>query len=332
MKKDDDWIPEFNSIFKDELRDLLIYKRSNGYKYGKTKVYKLLALDKFFIKINLKKKYITQDIVDLWLQECPSNNAKTTKAKYFSYMSIFCNYLITTKHKNIIQPEPHNIKYHSEFIPYIFSNEEICKISKYIKKLIEKNQNNMNYKTFYVMFCLFYCCGLRFSEAHMLKLNNFDAKEQKLIIENSKNNITREIPLSNSLFTLLNNYITMNSYPYDNSYIFINNKNDHIYQGVVRYIFKKVLKGSKISLRYDGKSQRIHDLRHTFAVNSLKQMEQKGFDLYTSLSQLSVYLGHKSIRESEYYLRAVQDETKECQEQMKNYTKGLYESKVIYNE
>ena len=166
----------------------------------------------------------------------------------------------------------------------------------------------------------------------MLKLNNFDAKEQKLIIENGKNNITREIPLSNSLFTLLNNYITMNSYPYDNSYIFINNKNDHIYQGVVRYIFKKVLKESKISLRYDGKSQRIHDLRHTFAVNSLKQMEQKGFDLYTSLSQLSVYLGHKSIRESEYYLRAVQDETKECQEQMKNYTKGLYESKVIYNE
>ena len=82
MKKDDDWIPEFNSIFKDELRDLLIYKRSNGYKYGKTKAYKLLALDKFFIKINLKKKYITQDIVDLWLQECPSDSAKTTKAKY----------------------------------------------------------------------------------------------------------------------------------------------------------------------------------------------------------------------------------------------------------
>ena len=49
-------------------------------------------------------------------------------------------------------------------------------------------------------------------------------------------------------------------------------------------------------------------------------------------SVLSVYLGHKSITETEYYLRLVQDEAKECQEQVKKYTKKLYESKVIYSE
>lgn len=330
MQKDDNWIPEFQSIFKDELRELLIYKRSNGYKYGKTKAYKLLALDKFFIKINLKKKYINQDIVDLWLQECPSNNAKTTKAKYFSYMSIFCSYLNTTKHKNIIQPEPNNIKYHSEFIPYIFSEEEIYKIMTYAKKLAK--QDNINYKTFYIMLCLFYCCGLRFSEAHMLKLSNYDSINRKIIIENGKNNISREIPLSNSLFTLLNKYIMSNSYSQNISYIFINNKGTHISASTIRYTYKKILKETGIQLRYDGKSQRIHDLRHTFAVHTLKQMEQKGFNLYTSLSQLSVYLGHKSIRESEYYLRVVQDGIKESQEKIKKYTDILYESKVIYSE
>lgn len=331
MIKDDKWIPEFHSIFKDELKELLIYKRSIGYKYGKSKAYKLLALDKFFIKINLKEKTITQQIVDLWLQECPTK-VKTTKAKYFSYMSIFCQYLIMTHHKNIIQPEPHNIKYHSDFIPYIFTHEEIYKMLEYTKKLISENPSNINYKTFYVMFCLFYCCGLRFSEAHMLKLNDFDAIEQKIIIKNGKNGITREVPLSNSVFTVLNNYINTNIYPDDNSYVFINNQDNQIYHGVVRYIYKKVLREAKISLRYDGKSQRIHDLRHTFAVDSLKQMEKKGFDLYTSLSQLSVYLGHKSIKETEYYLRLVQDETNNCQKQVKEYVNELYESKVIYGE
>ncbi len=66
---------------------------------------------------------------------------------------------------------------------------------------------------------------------------------------------------------------------------------------MVRKYYKELLEKAIIPVRYDGKRQRIHDLRHTFAVNSLKQMEQKGFDLYTSTSVLSVYLGHKSITE-----------------------------------
>lgn len=36
-------------------------------------------------------------------------------------------------------------------------------------------------------------------------------------------------------------------------------------------------------------------------------MQLKGFDLYVSLPLLSVYLGHKHITETEYYLR-MQDE------------------------
>ena len=36
-------------------------------------------------------------------------------------------------------------------------------------------------------------------------------------------------------------------------------------------------------------------------------MQEKGFDLYTSLPLLSVYLGHKHITETEYYLRMVEE-------------------------
>ena len=36
-------------------------------------------------------------------------------------------------------------------------------------------------------------------------------------------------------------------------------------------------------------------------------MESKGFDLYTSLPLLSVYLGHKHITETEYYLRMLEE-------------------------
>lgn len=323
------FIPNFTSIFKEDLKYYILFKRSNGYKYGKVTCAELLRLDRFFNEINLKEKKIDQNIIDSWLQKCSETNKKSTQSRYFSRMSCFCEYLRMTSHENIIQPEAHNLRYHSDFIPYIFNQGEINRLFNIAK---DNSSIDINYKTFYVMLCLYYCCGLRFSELHNLQVKDYLEDEQKIIILESKNMITREIPLSSSTYNILSNYIKNNNYSNNEDYVFVNNRNKRISEYMVRKYYKELLEKAIIPVRYDGKRQRIHDLRHTFAVNSLKQMERKGFDLYTSTSVLSVYLGHKSITETEYYLRLVQDEAKECQEQVKKYTKKLYESKVIYSE
>lgn len=324
------YIPNFTSIFKDEFVDYIKFKRSNGYKYDRVRCYALLRIDRFFNEINLKEKRIDQEIIDLWQQYCySSKNCKRTQAEQFSRISCFCRYLRMTSNENIIQPEAYNLRYHSDFIPYIFDNNEIQKMFKIAKK---NSSNSKNYKTFYVMLCLYYCCGLRFSEVHNLQIKDYIDNEKKIIINESKNIVTREIPLSNSTYDILNKYIKNNNYINSDDYIFINNDNKRISEPMIRKYYKELLEEALIPVRYDGKRQRIHDLRHTFAVNSLKQMIEKGFDLYASTSTLSVYLGHKSITETEYYLRLVQEEAEKCQEEVKNYTKGLYESKVIYGE
>lgn len=329
MKRDNNWIPDFTSIFKNELKEYILFKRSNGYIYDKTKCYELLRVDKFFNKINLKEKYIDQEIIDLWLKECSYNNSKTTQTRYFSRISCFCRYLRMNSYENVIQPEAHNLRYHSDFIPYIFNDNEIQRMFKIAK---QNSLKDKNYETFYIMLSLYYCCGLRFSELHNLQIKNYIDNEQKIIIQESKNMVTREIPLSTSSYKILNKYITNNTYIDCEDYVFKNIKNSKISADMVRKYYNQLLEEAKIPVRYDGKRQRIHDLRHTFAVNSLKQMEERGFDLYTSTSVLSVYLGHKSITETEYYLRLVQEEAEKCQEEIKNYNKGLYESKVIYSE
>ena len=323
------FIPNFTSIFKEDLKNCILFKRSNGYKYGKVTCAELLRIDRFFNEINLKEKKIDQNIIDSWLQKCSATNKKSTQSRYFSIISCFCEYLRMTSHENIIQPEAHNLRYHSDFIPYIFNQSEINRLFNIAK---DNSSIDINYKTFYVMLCLYYCCGLRFSELHNLQVKDYLEDKQKIIISESKNMITREIPLSSSTYNILSNYIKNNNYSNSEDYVFVNNRNKRISEYMVRKYYKELLEKAIIPVRYDGKRQRIHDLRHTFAVNSLKQMERKGVDLYTSTSVLSVYLGHKSITETEYYLRLVQDEAKECQEQVKKYTKKLYESKVIYSE
>ena len=323
------YIPNFKSHFKDELRNFIIYKRSNGYIYGQDICCGLSKLDKFFLSLNTNKKIINQDIVDKWLLCCKSSNKAIMKGRYFSVISTFCKYLRIMGYFNIIQPESYNITYHNNFIPYIFSKEEIVKMNNILLNKTNINEFN-NITTFYVLFNLYYCCGLRRCEALNLQIGDFNITDKTIIIRNSKNNTSRIIPLTDKLFVLLSNYLKIRAS--DSKYIFISEYGKKFRKEYVTTLFKRLLKEANIPLTYEGKHQRLHDLRHSFSVHSLKQMEDKGFDLYTSLPILSVYLGHKSIIETEYYLRLVKLENENVINKSKNYTKNLYGKKDKFYE
>lgn len=47
---------------------------------------------------------------------------------------------------------------------------------------------------------------------------------------------------------------------------------------------------------------RIHDLRHTFAVNRLRQWYANGEDVQKMLPALSTYMGHKHLSHTSVYL------------------------------
>ena len=68
MNKDKDF--KFQSIFKKELSEFIIYKRSNEYKYSKPVIYRLCELDKFLLSLNNNNKIINQETVDKWLSTC----------------------------------------------------------------------------------------------------------------------------------------------------------------------------------------------------------------------------------------------------------------------
>ena len=313
---------EFKSIFKKELMDFITYKRSNGYKYSGPISNKLFQLDNFFLSLN--HKVITQETVDNWLSTCDSNNKEATKGHYFTAISQFCNFLRMNGYENIIQPEANKLKFRSAFIPYIFTDDEIKSMFNVIKQELATN-NDLDTNSLYILICLYYCCGLRLSEALNIELKDYNISEKTITIVESKNNVTRLIPLNDSLNNILLNYLKIRKS--DNKYLFITNSNVQYYKSKLYEKFHKLLKKAKIPVRYDGNRQRIHDLRHTFAVNALKQMQSKGFDLYTSLPILSVYLGHKNIVETEYYLRLIQSEAENISKHTVDYLENLYNKK-----
>jgi integrase len=50
---------------------------------------------------------------------------------------------------------------------------------------------------------------------------------------------------------------------------------------------------------------RVHDLRHSFAVQALIRWYREGADVQSCLPKLALYMGHVSIESSAYYLHWV---------------------------
>ena len=184
------------------------------------------------------------------------------------------------------------------FIPYIYSKTEIKKIFHILKN----DKNNKNELLIYTCISILYCCGLRIGELTNLKLKDFDIYKKILTIKNGKNNVTRLIPLTEELVEILNKYINNNFYLSDNEFIFLNKITRRYLAYIIRSNFKKIIIQAGILNTYKNKVPRLHDLRHTFAIHTLNNMLEQGFELYQCLPTLSVYLGHSSVYETEYYL------------------------------
>ena len=304
---------KFISIFKEEFNEYVKYKKSMGYDYSKDVVNTYVRLDRFFNNNNLTKKEITEELYDNWLikRENESNN---THAIRYTAIRQFCTYLIQNNYQNIYYSDEYNIKYKKEFIPHIYTDDEIINIFK-----LSANVD----LTFEVIIKLLYSTGLRISEALNIEIYNVNLKNNQISIINSKNNVSRIIVMSNSMSNKLKEYIDSKIY-FDTKYLFSSKGRKYSYKRV-RINYCKILDSLGIKAR-------IHDLRHTFAVNSLNQMVEKGYDIYTSLPLLSQYMGHKRIESTEYYLRFIDKYYDDITNSVNNYYGNIYPTFEVSNE
>src|SRR5215475_1614194 len=72
----------------------------------------------------------------------------------------------------------------------------------------------------------------------------------------------------------------------------------------LRYAFRCLVNRLGLKPRHGQRHPTLHSLRHTFAVNRLRQWYETGADVRVLLPNLSVYLGHVDLANSFWYLSA----------------------------
>ncbi len=297
---------DFFGVYQDVLRGYVKYKRALGFNIGWRSIYLLLELNRFLDSCQNDGIALTEQMAQAFIHKKENASSKCIHANE-CVVRQFGLYLRNQGYSNIyVYPENH-VRVTTNFVPYIFSIEQICKIFDVADHLKPLPQNPHYPIFFQVLFRLLYCTGLRINEALRLKVDNVDFRNNLLIVLNGKENVSRLVPFNDDLRNWLLRYQS-EALSADNTYFFESPRKGMRVSGSVNNFFQRViLPTAGIDRKPDNTGPRIHDFRHTFACHALDKMVRSGMDPFCALPYLSTYLGHKGIESTEKYLRLTAD-------------------------
>ncbi len=161
--------------------------------------------------------------------------------------------------------------------------------------------------TFRTLLLLLYGTGLRIGEALSLTLADVDFPARLLTIRNAKFFKTRWVPIGPQLSVVLAAYSKIRRQlprPKRNGSAFFATRQGHgLTLGNTERIFRLLCERAGIRRIDGGRFQpRLHDIRHTFALNRLISWYREGADVQRLLSFLATYLGHIDVAGTQRYL------------------------------
>jgi len=293
---------EFQGIYAPFIQKYINFKRSLGYRFQNK--YLFMSFANFTVENGVMDIGLTKELCDKWQEKRP-HESDATRYKRVNDIRNFSIYLNQLGYPSYI---PAQLKYRSNFTPYIFSAKEIKRFFEACDSLEITPCSNITYML-PALFRMIYGCGLRITEALQLRCKDVCLDERNITIRKSKNGRERILPLSDSLTHVLVQYVNshLSKYHTADDYFFAK-KNGEQCSGASVYIwFRKILFNAGISHGGRGAGPRLHDVRHSFSVHSLKAMSEAGMDLYYSLPILSNYLGHQSLEATDKYVRLTSD-------------------------
>jgi integrase len=293
---------EFIGAFAPEFRMFLDEKHACGYKYDEGERL-LRKLDEICVGQD-RGNGLSKELSLRFIEPRP-NWSQGTYAQYVNVLSQIAKFLNLHGVQAYMPDTKLKLGIERSFSPYIFSKDEIKRIFNEADNLYSGRSLIRGYDFYPVILRLLYSSGLRISEALHLTMRDVDLSEGAIFIKNSKNHKDRLLPLNPQMIPYLAHYSEKYHQVYRNDdYFFCPPKGGHYNKSTVYHRFRDIL--FKCGISHGGREKggpRLHCLRHTFCVHSLRQFLANGVDHRAALPILSVYMGHSSIAATARYLK-----------------------------
>lgn len=247
--------------------------------------------------------HITAKLAVKWAQQPESTDANYLAGRLRAVRS-FARYRILSDPRTEIPAADLLPRQRSAFRPHIFSEEEIARL---LAACLQRRRGAKPISRWsrYTIFGLLSVTGMRVSEVLNLDLEDVDLDCGVVTIRNSKFGKSRLVPVHPTTCDILKIYRERRDEFLAGRVVkpfFISPLGCRITHSVLDRSFLRLSR--KLGMRglSDTTGPRLHDLRHTMAVEVLRRCYRVGADPERRLPALSTYLGHTHLNYTYWYL------------------------------
>jgi integrase len=187
-------------------------------------------------------------------------------------------------------------------VPYLYSPDDIEALLAAARRL----PSVLRAATYETLIGLLAVTGMRIGEAISLDRSDFDHANGTVVVRDTKFNKSRELALHASTQDALAAYTRLRDQlrpAPQTSALLVSNAGTRLIYSNVCNVFGRLVKSAGLQARPPARP-RIHDLRHRFAVVTLRDWYAQQVDVQARLPWLSTYLGHASPSSTYWYLSA----------------------------
>ena len=185
--------------------------------------------------------------------------------------------------------------------PFLWSQRDICRLLQSTRAL----RPALRAATYEALFGLLATCGMRVGEAVGLDRDDVDLQAGVITIRHAKFDRPRLVPLHPTVTEALSRYAAERDRlcprPRARAF-FVSSAGTRLDRSGVGKTLRKIT--TSLGMRTETVHPRAHDLRHSFAVDTLIRWQQSGLSVDEHIATLSTYLGHVSPADTYWYLSA----------------------------
>jgi integrase/recombinase XerD len=270
----------------------------------------LQSLDQFLHDQDIRYRDLNAAAFQAWCQT-QEHLASGVRRKRMLEIYHFCLYRRRTEPQCFVPDLACFPRPHQSLQPYIFSEQEVARLLRAASRLKRVPSSPLRPEVIRLAVVFLFTTGIRRGELLRLTLGDYNREDATLLIRESKFHKSRLLPLNRDIAEEIERYLRVRAQrklPVSSDTALIGNirKGGRAYSGIglhrcLRRLFQKCY-----IFTPKGRLPRIHDGRHSFAVNALLRWYRQGAEVEAKLPLLATYMGHVSMVSTHYYLHWIE--------------------------
>lgn len=248
---------------------------------------------------------ITTGLAVSWATQ-PAGVQPVRHAQRLTVARGFCTYLHALD-TDVEIPPTHALSCRRErAVPYLFTQADIDALVT-ANGLLRPAHRTSTYRA---VFGLLAVTGMRVSEVLSLDRDDVNLDTAIVSIRNTKFGKHRDLPIHPTACAALQDYAAARDHTFPrrrSESFFVSTRGTPVIYACVHTVFAQLIGITGIAAPAGVERPRIHGLRHSYAVATLRDWYLDGADVMAKLPTLSAYLGHVDPISTYWYLTAAPD-------------------------